>query len=118
METPLIRVEDHRGYNQAEQDAAYDGGQGSGGAAIQFHHLKAHEPVSNAETQRAHQQQLLEREYAENAELAAAQEGVSHQRAQRPVDTKSYNPAPGTGDGSGPDRRSAKPLARPFLPAR
>ena len=112
MQTPLVRIEDHGGKDQAQQKCTDQGCQWARRRAAKPDHMDPHGTVANAVAESSNQQDLLCCEDRECCPRIARKKKVADQQRQGPVDDDCHNPAPSAGNGPGSRFRKSQSLPR------
>ena len=97
MQAALVGVEHHRGNHQAQQQGPYDRRGNAGGTAVHFLDLKAEDPVTDAVTEQAHQEDLFHGEDGQDGKIVSTEEPVGNQGRDGPVDQQGTQARTNTG---------------------
>lgn len=118
MKTPLIRIENHSGDHQANQQSADDCRTKSCGSTGKSLYLHPENPVPNAVAQRSNQHYLLEDKHPERGEGVIVEKRVGNQGAQRPIDKNRPDAPAWACNRTRATAGAAKSLSWPLLGAR
>lgn len=108
METSLVRIEDHRGNNQAQQHGADQCGQRAGRFPAEAYNMDSGHSVANAVSEGTDEEYLLCRENGQGGPLVATEREVTDDQRYGPVDHDAQDAPTGPGDGAWPGLRKSQ----------
>lgn len=108
----MVRIEDNGRNHEAQKQCAHHGGQRTGRAAAQPHHVDPYQSVADAVAERAHEEHLFGGKDGKVCPGVATKGEVADQQGNAPINDYRHNAPAGPCDGAWTGLRQAEALPR------